>query len=116
MRVLNPSNSNADASASIVTRFVRCMTVPNPIHASVDPFSSLLDEEEVHRCIRYDDKHSSKHCQSNHVSPEGQIVESKCTQDTCSGYLNVKAVSTIDQSQFRDLIDKQCFVSIVEEG
>ena len=120
MRVLKPQfNSKVDASICIHCDMICALyNGPNsyPCICPSNPDSSLLDKEEMHRCIRDDDKHSSKNSQPYHVSPECQIVEPECTQNTSSRNFNVEPVSTIDQPEFRDLIDKQCFVSIMEEG
>lgn len=69
----------------------------------------------MHGRICNDDKGCPKHCQSNHIRPQGQVVESESTENARSRNLNVKSISVVFKTQLGNLIDNQCFVAVVED-
>ena len=56
---------------------------------------SLFDEKYVHCAVCDDSEETGKHCQSYDISPQGEIIKTKGTENTGSRYFNVKSISMI---------------------
>lgn len=70
----------------------------------------------MHRSIRNDDKHPRDRPQPDHIPPQRLRVEPECTEDRCSGNLDVQAVFVVDQRQERHFVDNERLESVVEDG
>ena len=68
----------------------------------------------MHSHISDDDESTRENGKTNHVFPQSEIVESKCTQDRRAGHFNVETVFVIDESEECDLIDDESFETVVE--
>lgn len=58
----------------------------------------LLHEQEMHSPVSNDNEDTGKYCQSNHIVPQGKVVETKGTENAGSRYFDVKTVSMIFKS------------------
>ena len=53
--------------------------------------------------------------ETDDIFPQGQIVESKRTQDGGAGDFNVQTVFVIDESEEGDFVDDKTFEAVVED-
>lgn len=83
----------------------------HPVETGLLP---LLYQQNMHRTIGNDDEHPRDHPQADDILPQSLRVEPECTEDGCSGDLDVQAVFVVDQGQERDFVDDQGLESVVE--
>lgn len=69
----------------------------------------------MHSDICNYDESPRENGEPNDILPQSQVVESKSTQDRCTGHFNVETVLVIDQSKECDFVDNQSFEAVVED-
>lgn len=58
----------------------------------------LFHQQEMHRPVGDNDKHSCKHRQTNHIIPQRQIVKTEGAENARSGHFDVKPVAVVFQT------------------
>lgn len=69
----------------------------------------------MHGPVRNNNENASKYCESNHIIPQGEIVETKGTENAGSWDFNIETVTMIFKPQLSNFIYDERFVTIVED-
>jgi hypothetical protein len=77
---------------------------------------SLLNKQEMHRCVCNDDEGSRDHGQPGDVERVRLRVEAKSAQNRGTRYFNIQTVLVVDQGKEGDLVNDEGLEAVVKDG